>query len=186
MNTVPETGPDEVVSKMDFDAVVAALAVLTPVAQMLHTLLYQAGSTTAKQPPSLVEAKELLARIGAKVEWLLPPAGYRWQDVTVSPTNVVAVPLAGAEALPSSAGAGSLPGKIAKTILTVTILHPVDESPEGKPLDAIGRELDDGGWIGQIASASVTAVSDDRVRDELIALGNDGTFFDTLLDRQDG
>lgn len=71
--------------------------------------------------------------------------------------------------------------KIMRTTVTVTILHPVDETPDGLSLEEIGRQMDDGGWIGQSAVTTSDAVPDDAIRAELQALGNDGAFFDDWL-----
>ena len=42
-------------------------------------------------------------------------------------------------------------------------------------------EINAGDWIGCEIVASVENIPDDRVRDELLAIGNDGSFFDDVL-----
>jgi hypothetical protein len=45
-------------------------------------------------------------------------------------------------------------------------------------LDNIAYQIMDGDWIGSSEVAEVEVVPSDKVRDELLKIGNDGTFFD--------
>jgi len=49
---------------------------------------------------------------------------------------------------------------------------------EALSLSQLGRELEDGAYVGSVAVASATTVPPDRVPAELLAVGNDGTFFE--------
>lgn len=68
--------------------------------------------------------------------------------------------------------------QVRKTILTITVLHPADETPEGMELSDIMYEIDNGGWLGMIQTGTSQDVPDDKLCDECLALGNDGSFFD--------
>ena len=72
---------------------------------------------------------------------------------------------------------------VAKTVITLTMIHPVDLDPaEMSPAD-IAYHLDGGEFVGGRTSITTTAILDIDVEQELKALGNDGTFFelDTAL-----
>lgn len=80
--------------------------------------------------------------------------------------------------------------KISKTTITFTVLHRADDFPLGgeyfgeydNPYDGelgyLMKEAWDGGMVGSESEAVTVEVPEDQVRDELRALGNDGTFFD--------
>lgn len=76
---------------------------------------------------------------------------------------------------------------ISKTTFTFEVLHRTDEpftwdeSSGDGPLDnnlgeALARSWD-GHAVGRITSEVTTPVQNERVEDELVALGNDGEFF---------
>ena len=68
---------------------------------------------------------------------------------------------------------------IYKHTLRVTILSKHEELPD-RDLDALWEECTDGEFIGDWKQTSVLALSEEDAKDELIAIGNDGTFFDPL------
>lgn len=70
--------------------------------------------------------------------------------------------------------------KISKTIITFTVLHRTDDQPED--LDHALREAFDGGMVGLETDSVTVPVPDDDVEDELVALGSDGTFFESDLE----
>lgn len=66
---------------------------------------------------------------------------------------------------------------IAKTVYTFTVLHPADA-----PLDDLGHalyEASEGNAVGDVTAETTVTLVPDAVRSELIALGNDGEFFDS-------
>lgn len=67
---------------------------------------------------------------------------------------------------------------IRKAIITVTVLY--DDAISGPPghleLSTLAEALDDD-MIGQVEDTSDEPVPADRVEQELLAIGNDGTFF---------
>lgn len=66
--------------------------------------------------------------------------------------------------------------EISKTVFTFTVLHPTDE-----PLWSLEHALsesDDGNAVGWTTGSVTVAVPAGDVAAELIALGNDGEFFD--------
>lgn len=66
---------------------------------------------------------------------------------------------------------------VAKTVITLTMIHPVDLDPaEMSPAD-IAYHLDEGEFVGGRTAITTIAVPDHDVQRELKALGNDGTFF---------
>ena len=66
---------------------------------------------------------------------------------------------------------------ISKTVITLTVLHRADE-PLSPSLDDVLYEITEGGAVGWETNRVSSAVAPDAVQSELIALGNDGTFFD--------
>lgn len=78
---------------------------------------------------------------------------------------------------------------ISKTTFTFTVLHRTDEpfsdgydsGYDGPFCGALAEAMQrswDGDAVGAEAVAEVAEVPDDQVSEELVALGNDGTFFD--------
>lgn len=67
-----------------------------------------------------------------------------------------------------------------KNTITLVILSKDEPyNPDGmKDLNDIAYDLSDGDIIGTWWTESNEVVPEDRVRDELIAVGNDGDFFD--------
>lgn len=71
--------------------------------------------------------------------------------------------------------------KIQKTTFIVTVLHYADDAPTGhESMEQVAREMDDGAWIGQFELKRTIDVRPQCVNRELLALGNDGTFFGGL------
>lgn len=64
-----------------------------------------------------------------------------------------------------------------KTIIKVTVLHPDEYDLSGQSLKDISYEIDEGCWLGTSEIVSVQAVPADKLREECLALGNDGEFF---------
>jgi len=67
---------------------------------------------------------------------------------------------------------------IYKTIITVTVLS--DTPLEFDSLVELGHEIDSGDSIGNVEVGPHMRILDKAVKDELLSLGNDGTFFDHL------
>lgn len=65
---------------------------------------------------------------------------------------------------------------IYKHVITLTILSEVDDL-SGLTLEELGRSIDKGEDIGSFRITSRDAVPDDKLHDELLAVGNDGSFF---------
>lgn len=68
---------------------------------------------------------------------------------------------------------------ISKTTFTYTILHRTDGPVRGLK-EAMSRAWD-GDAVGGVTEKITVHVPDEQVEDELIALGNDGEFFDDAL-----
>jgi hypothetical protein len=85
--------------------------------------------------------------------------------------------------------------QISKTTVTFTVLHRTDD-PVLSGQETIGeydhaydgllgyimRESWDGGMVGVESDPKTVPVPDDQVPGELLAMGNDGTFFDDDLE----
>ncbi|GAB4988539.1 MULTISPECIES: hypothetical protein [Mycobacterium] len=67
--------------------------------------------------------------------------------------------------------------RVSKTVVTFTVLH-CSDTPLPPSLDAILQETDYGHAVGLETSRVTVDVPEDTVRDELLALGNDGEFFE--------
>jgi hypothetical protein len=65
---------------------------------------------------------------------------------------------------------------VSKTVYVFTVLHPADE-PMLDLADALQRAFD-GDSVGMVTGEETTPVPADEVSQELVKLGNDGTFFD--------
>lgn len=68
--------------------------------------------------------------------------------------------------------------KIFKHIYTVVVLSDSDEPVDD--LNVLADSIDTGEDIGQFEHTSTEEVSAEQVKQELLAIGNDGTFFDLL------
>ena len=67
--------------------------------------------------------------------------------------------------------------QVCKTIVQITVLHPLGESVAGKSLDQIYYETNEGAWLGMSEVTYSAPVADDAIESECKALGNDGDFF---------
>lgn len=72
--------------------------------------------------------------------------------------------------------------RVTKHVIKVTILAPTGETLDGKSLSRIAYEIDEGGWLGLTEHESSEPVPDDQISTEAAALGNDGEFFNDLLE----
>jgi hypothetical protein len=79
--------------------------------------------------------------------------------------------------------------KIVKIVYQVVALMPAADAhwAQHSRAEKAISEIDDGSWIGCEIVGSIEDIPDDKVREELLAIGNDGTFFDDVLsdDNQD-
>jgi hypothetical protein len=73
--------------------------------------------------------------------------------------------------------------KIVKIVYQVVALMPAEHAhwAQHTSTEKALSEIDDGCWIGCQIVGAVENIPDDKVRDELLAIGNDGTFFDDVL-----
>ena len=66
---------------------------------------------------------------------------------------------------------------IIKTTITLTVLHRIDDGPEDMSLERISEEMDMGEFLGKKEITSTQVIDPEKVAEEEIALGGDGTFF---------
>lgn len=71
---------------------------------------------------------------------------------------------------------------ILKTTITLTVFHRKDVDIPNMSWPNILYQIDQGESIGSTEIVSTEPVPEDKVNDELIAIGNDGSFFDDLSD----
>jgi hypothetical protein len=73
--------------------------------------------------------------------------------------------------------------KIVKIVYQVVALMPAADAhwAQHSKAEKVLSEIDEGSWIGCEIVGSVENITDDQVRDELLAIGDDGTFFDDVL-----
>ena len=75
---------------------------------------------------------------------------------------------------------------INKTVLQMTVLHHHDFDPAAISLAQLAYELDDGECIGgDLVAVTSENVPRHKLEDELMAVGNDGSFFE-LEDAEEG
>ena len=74
--------------------------------------------------------------------------------------------------------------KFFKTTFTITVL--TEDGPISDSADIIDvvRDFTDGDSIGHIERSAADEVPADKINDELLAIGNDGTFF-SMGDEED-
>jgi hypothetical protein len=65
-----------------------------------------------------------------------------------------------------------------KTTYTYVVYHDEDDKPQS--IKHAINEAYDGGMVGAVTSATTEPVDYDRLQDELISIGNDGTFFEEM------
>ena len=68
--------------------------------------------------------------------------------------------------------------EVSKTVMTVTMLHPTALDPKAMSHEDIAYHLGDGEFVGERTSIVTEPVADDKVVEELQALGNDGSYFE--------
>jgi hypothetical protein len=68
---------------------------------------------------------------------------------------------------------------VSKTVMTLTMLHPTALDPSAMSQEDVAYHLGEGEFVGERTSIVTTDVADDKVVEELQALGNDGTYFET-------
>lgn len=78
-----------------------------------------------------------------------------------------------------------MPTKIQKTKLTFTVLHPATDDLADMSIEAIWNECDAGAFVGAHTEKVTIDVPDAAVAEELQALGNDGEFFNDILDDEE-
>lgn len=66
---------------------------------------------------------------------------------------------------------------IVKTTVTITVLHRADNNL-GPDIQDVLYEMNEGAAVGWETDRTTVTVPAERVCDELVELGNDGTFFD--------
>lgn len=74
---------------------------------------------------------------------------------------------------------------IVKTTITITLLHRSDNLMSDYDIEDVLYEMREGEAVGWETSRITEPVAPERVEQELIALGNDGTFFNTDDDSED-
>lgn len=77
---------------------------------------------------------------------------------------------------------------IYKATYTITVLGEFDSERDAErsmtviEMDTLGHLISEGDWIGQFSCDAIDKVEADKVKDELVAIGNDGTFFDNEME----
>ena len=64
-----------------------------------------------------------------------------------------------------------------KTVITLTVIHDSTLPIDCMELSHIAREMEEGEVIGAMTQASSTPIPDGEIRRGLMAVGNDGEFF---------
>lgn len=72
--------------------------------------------------------------------------------------------------------------RIAKTVLTITVLHDAEDDVSSLPVEEIAQEMNNGFCVGTVEHVSTVVVPAAKITEELLACGNDGTFFEDFLD----
>ena len=70
---------------------------------------------------------------------------------------------------------------IVKTTITITVLHRDNNPMTDYDIENVLYEMREGEAVGWETDRTTEPVPADRVADELVLLGNDGTFFDDDL-----
>lgn len=68
--------------------------------------------------------------------------------------------------------------QIIKTVITITVLHRADNPMTEYDIEEVLYEMREGEAVGWETDRVTEPVAAEQVPDELVALGNDGTFFD--------
>jgi len=73
---------------------------------------------------------------------------------------------------------------IYKTTITVTVFHEAYDQQAAetnmahRELEEVASQIDSGDWIGQTEIGPTVRVPRSKLKSELLAIGNDGTFFE--------
>lgn len=67
--------------------------------------------------------------------------------------------------------------KITKTVLEITVLHEEGKDPCAMELHRLAYEVEEGGMMGIVRRVSSEPVPPEKVADEEMDMGGDGTFF---------
>jgi hypothetical protein len=67
---------------------------------------------------------------------------------------------------------------VQKTTYTYVVYHTADDPPQD--MSHAMREAFDGSMVGQVINERIDDVAPDKLVDELIAIGNDGEFFEEI------
>jgi len=70
--------------------------------------------------------------------------------------------------------------QIVKTVITFTVLHRADNPMTDYSIDQVLSETNEGDAVGWETDRTSQTIPPEQVVDELIALGNDGTFFEEV------
>lgn len=74
---------------------------------------------------------------------------------------------------------------VKKVVVKVTVLVDdmlSDSDMSRYPLSVIGHEIEEGDWLGMSEVVSIEDVPPEKVVEECLAVGNDGTFFNYMDD----
>jgi hypothetical protein len=78
--------------------------------------------------------------------------------------------------------------QVRKTVITLTVLSAADDrtsDPAYNSLEEIAHQMDTGCFLGDWFVQSSSIVPADKVENECVKLGNDGSFFDLASDDDD-
>lgn len=76
--------------------------------------------------------------------------------------------------------------KVRKTVITLTVLSAIDDAdPAYCSLDEITHQMDTGSFLGDWVAQDSSILPADKVEEECIKLGNDGSFFDLENEEDD-
>jgi hypothetical protein len=107
-------------------------------------------------------------------------------EIAESHANILGEVIEGRSSPQPSSPASASEGpdtKIVKIVYQVVALIPAADAHWAQHSNAEKAlsEINGGSWIGCESVGSVENIPDDQVRDELLAIGNDGAFFDDIL-----
>jgi hypothetical protein len=107
-------------------------------------------------------------------------------EIEESHANILGQVIQGRSSSQQSTLAGapeSADTKIVKIVYQVVALMPAADAhwAQHSKAEKALSEINEGDWIGCDIVGSVENIPNDKIRDELLAIGNDGTFFDDIL-----
>ena len=74
---------------------------------------------------------------------------------------------------------------ISKTVLTLVVMHRSDMPLDDMSLEEIAAETDTGHMVGAVTRSETHTLEPQEVGDELMKLGNDGSFFEYDLNQEE-